>query len=134
MGRIILLLATTLLSAVLLTSGVGMAIAEPGKNQITVPATCDDHSYTFVINAMSKTGHIISGGTGNIVVKKGTVTYFDPETKQQIGDPQDIGGNKKGFKGDLIHCTGQTTTDLVGMGPVTAVYDFQAFITPRGNQ
>ena len=51
-------------------------------------------------------------------------------------------GNKKYYdedgnqvlNGDLIHCSGETEDpiELQGLGPVRAVYDFQAFVTPRG--
>lgn len=124
-------LLTMLFATVLLASGIGTATAEPQKNQIEVPATCDKgQSYTFVINAMSKTGHIL-GSTNNIVIKKGTATFVD-QNGNQVGS-EDIGhGNKKVLQGDLITCHGQTTTDLQGLGTVTAVFDFQGFITPRG--
>src|SRR5919202_6044656 len=110
MRRAILLSITVLITAVLLAGVIGTAAAEPGKNQIEAPATCKidgkDVTYTFVINGMSKTGHITAGGTGNIVVKEGTVTYFDPNTGEKIGS-QDIGhGNENGLQGDLISCTG----------------------------
>ena len=137
-----------LFTAVLCLSGIGVAAAEPPepqKNQIVVEANCpppNGPSYTFVINGMSKTGHVTSSTdvdvseNANVVVKQFTVTYFDEDGNQVGSDayvnPVIESGNEKGFKGDLIPCSGTTETVLQGLGPVTAIYDFQAFVTPRG--
>lgn len=126
MRRLAILLTVALFPTVLLVSGVGTVSAEPQKNQILVPATCDNgQSYTFVINGMSKVGQIV-GSNGNLVVKSFTVTYFDP-------DGNLIGGDTfgQGNKEDLIECNGSTTTELQGLGVVTAIFDFQGFLTPR---
>lgn len=131
MRKMVFLLTMALLVVVLLTSTIGVAAAEPQKNQILVPASCDNgQSYTFVINGMSKVGQIL-GSTNNIVIKRFTVTYFDPDGNLIGGDTFGQ-GNKKGLQRDLINCTGRTTTELQGLGLVTAVYEFQGFITPRG--
>ena len=132
MRRIALLLVAALLCAMLIACQVGTAVAEPGKNQITVTATCDNgQSYTFVIDAMSKTGHVI-GSTSNIVVKGGTARFFN-QAGNQVGS-EDLGhGKQEGLQGDLITCHGETTTTLHGLGLVTSVFDIQAFVTPRGN-
>jgi hypothetical protein len=143
-----------LLTALLCLSGIGVAAAEPNKNQIVVEATCSNkQSYTFVINGMSKTGQVTDSTdadvseNANIVVKQFTVTYFDvrgtPEdTRDDVLVGGDVYGNKKYYdedgnqvlNGDLIHCSGETEDpiELQGLGPVRAVYDFQAFVTPRG--
>ena len=141
-----------LFTAMLCLCGIGLAAAEPQKNQIEVFASCEENSqsYIFVINGMSKTGHVTPdteaevSQNANIVVKQFTVDYFDE--RGTPGDPRDdvlVGsdeyvnpvtepGNKKGFKGDLIQCSGTTQTELQGLGPVRAEYQFQAFVTPRG--
>jgi hypothetical protein len=139
------LLSTMLLTALLCLSGIGVAAADSPqlqKNQILVEASCEDNSqeYTFVINGMSKTGDV-EGSTSNVVVKKYNVQYIDE--KGTPDDPQDdvlVGsdefefGNKKALEnGDLISCRGVARDiELEGLGLVTAQYDFQAFVTPRG--
>lgn len=131
MRRLAILLTVALLPTVLLVGGVGTVSAEPRKNQILVPATCDNgQSYTFVINGMSKVGQIVETN-GNIVVKSFTVTYFDSDGNP-IGGDTFSQGNKDGLQEDLIECNGSTTTELQGLGVVTAVFDFQGFLTPRG--
>jgi hypothetical protein len=138
-------LSAMLFTAVLCVSGIGVAAAEPQKNQIVVEATCsNDQSYTFVINGMSKTGQVTPdteadvSENANVVVKQFTVVY------RQEGNPKPVGGDKyvnpvtesdntKGFKGDLIQCSGVAEDiELQGLGLVTAEYTFQAFVTPRG--
>jgi hypothetical protein len=142
-----------LFTAVLCLSGIGVAAAEPQKNQIVVEAACPPPNgpiYIFVINGMSKTGHVTSSTdadvseNANVVVKQFTVTYFDehgtpedPRDDDLVGSDEYVNpvtepGNKKGFKGDLIQCSGTTRTELQGLGPVRAIYEFQAFVTPRG--
>ena len=140
-------LSAMLFTAVLCLSGIGVAAAEPTelqKNQILVKADCPNgQEYTFVINGMSKTGHVtprtnVTASNVNVVVKQFTVVYF------QEGNPEPVGGdeyvnpviesdNTKGFKGDLIQCSGEAKDiELQGLGLVTAEYTFQAFVTPRG--
>ena len=145
-------LSAMLFTALLCLSGIGVAAAEPHKNQIVVEATCEPNgqSYTFVINGMSKTGQVTPrtdatvSNVSNVVVKQFTVTYFDeqktpdvPEDDVQVGsdeyaNPVTESNPKKGFAVDLIQCSGTTRTVLQGLGPVRAIYDFQAFVTPRG--
>jgi hypothetical protein len=121
---------------VLCVSGIGLA-AEPQKNQIVVDALCepDGQSYTFVINGMSKTGHVVDS-TGNVVVKQYTVEYRDFETGIVVGSDEFESGKAldQGLQDDLIHCEGATKDpiEVQGLGLVTAVYEFQAFVTPRG--
>ena len=136
-------LLAMLFTAVLCVSGIGLATAEPHKNQIEVDAVCEPNGqeYTFVINGMSKTGHVTDSTdvevskvrNVNVVVKQFTVKYYDLETRKLVGSDVFDSGNKKGLQGDLITCTGVIEeTELQGLGPVRAVYDFQAFVTPRG--
>jgi len=132
-----------LFTAMLCLSGIGLAAAEPQKNQIVVEATCEPNgqSYTFVINGMSKTGHVtprtdVTVSNVNVVVKQFTVEYF------QEGNPKPVESDvfesgkalDQGLQRDLIQCTGRTPEPIVlqGLGPVTAVFQFQAFVTPRG--
>ena len=133
-----------LFTAVLCLSGIGVAAAEPQKNQIEVVATCSNgQEYTFVINGMSKTGHVTSStdatvsNVSNVVVKQFTVTYLDEEGKKVGSDAYSNPGfatDKKNVNGDLIQCSGTTPEPIVlqGLGPVTAKFQFQAFVTPRG--
>jgi hypothetical protein len=133
MRKIVHLVTMVLLAVVLLASGVDTAAAEPQKNQILVPAKCDNgQNYTFVINGMSKVGKIVDGNN-NIVITSFTVTFSEPPPSGAfIGTDTFDQGNKGGLQGDLINCTGTTETELQGLGRVTADYDFQGFVTPRG--
>jgi hypothetical protein len=94
--------------------------------------------YTFVINGMSKTGHVTDStevdvpNVRNVVVKQFTVKYYDLQTRKLVGSDEFDSGNKEGLQDDLIQCSGTTQTVLQGLGPVKAVYDFQAFVTPTG--
>ncbi len=127
-----------LFTALLCLSGVGVAAAEPQKNQIVVEASCTNgQHYTFVINGMSKTGDVTTS-TSNVVVKKYTVTYYSVDEKgtlTQVGSDTFEFGNKKVLDPDnsaLISCRGVATgIDVQGLGTVTAIYEFQAFVTPR---
>jgi hypothetical protein len=137
-------LSAMLFTAVLCLSGIGVAAAEPQKNQIVVEATCENNtqSYTFVINGMSKTGQVTEStdatvsNVSNVVVKQFTVEYRDFETGIVVGSDEFESGKAldQGLQGDLIDCEGETKDpiELQGLGLVTAVYDFQAFVTPRG--
>jgi hypothetical protein len=120
-------------AAVLCVSGIiGSAAAEPQKNQIVVEASCSNgHDYTFVINGMSKTGDV-EESTANVVVKQYTVKYF--QKRVLVGSDEFKSGNQNALQGDLIYCEGETADpiELQGLGKVTAIYDFQAFVTPRG--
>ena len=126
------LLSAMLFTALLCLSGIGVAAAEPQKNQIVVVASCSNgQEYTFVINGMSKTGDV-EESTGNVVVKQYTVNYF--QKRVLVGSDTFEFGNKKVLNGDLIYCEGETQEpiELQGIGLVTAEYEFQAFVTPRG--
>jgi hypothetical protein len=136
-------LLAMLFTAVLCVSGIGLAAAEPHKNQIVVQVTEEEpctngESYTFVINGMSKTGHVTDSTdvdvskVENLVVKQFIVEYFQNENPNPVGSDEFDSGKKEGLQGDLIQCSGTTQTVLQGLGPVTANYDFQAFVTPRG--
>ena len=133
-----LLATVALLAMVLLTSGVGTAAAEPQKNQIRVPVTCDNgQSYTLVINGMSKVGQI-SGGNQNLVVTEYTVTFFQRgTTTNPIGTDTFDRGKAEESNGNSpqrypISCDGTTTAELEGLGFVRADYEFEGFVTPRG--
>ena len=135
-------LLAMLFTAVLCVSGIGLAAAEPHKNQIEVDAVCepDGQEYTFVINGMSKTGHVTDSTdvevskvrNVNVVVKQFTVEYFDIQSGEKLESDEFDSGKKEGLQDDLIQCSGTTQTVLQGLGPVTAIFDFQAFVTPRG--
>jgi hypothetical protein len=136
-------LLAMLFTAVLCVSGIGLAAAEPHKNQIVVQVTEEEpctngESYTFVINGMSKTGHVTDSTdvdvskVENLVVKQFIVEYFQNENPNPVGSDEFDSGKKEGLQGDLIQCSGTTQTVLQGLGPVKAVYDFQAFVTPTG--
>ena len=130
----------TLLSAVLilifvLVGALGTATAEPKKNQIVVPAKCKTEdgqrfTTTFVINAMAKTG-LLTDSTGNIVVTSYTVSYYDDQGNLLDTDTFNS-GTQLNSRDDIVSCSGQVDTTLQGLGDVTAVYEFQGFLTPAG--
>jgi hypothetical protein len=112
---------------------VDTAAAEPQKNQIRLAAECDNgQEYRFIINGMSNVGQI-RGGNNNFAIKRFTVTYFEPPPSDAYIASDSFGqGIKEGLQRDLINCTGNTTTELQGLGRVTAVYAFEGIILPRG--
>ena len=123
----VVLVATTLAASI-----VGSAVAEPGKNQIEAQATCSNgETYTFVLNGMGKAWQL-EGTNSNLLVKRYTLTYYDPVTGELIGSDTYGGGEKNGQAGDLITCEGEVTTVLEGLGLVKVVAEFEAFVTPRG--
>ena len=126
-------LLTTVLTLILLMVGaLGTATAEPQMNQIVVPAKCktDGQSFTttFVINGMAKTGLLIDS-TGNIVITSYTVSYYDDRRNLLDTDTFDS-GTKLNSQDDIVSCSGRIDTTLQGLGDVTAVYQFNGFLTP----
>jgi len=131
MKRMARLFASVLITMALLAGGAGSAFAEPGKNQIEAEtSSCSNgQNYAFVINGMGKAWQL-QGSNGNLVVKNYTLSYFDPDSGEFIGSDTYGGGKKSGQQGRLISCVGETTTDLVGIGTVRVVAEFDAFVTP----
>jgi uncharacterized protein YcfL len=134
------LLSTISTLTLLVVFALGTATAEPKtelqKNQILFEdATCTTDgqgptSYTFVINGMSKTGHLVDSTDKIIKITSYTVTYYDAEGKE-LGTDEFGSGTKINPRDDILSCIGQVTTDLEGIGDdVTAVYDFQGFLAP----
>jgi hypothetical protein len=131
MRQAIPLLATILLAMVLLAITIETGIAEPQKNQISVPVECDNgEKYTLVFNGEGNAGQVEFAGPNNIIPKSYLVTYLQEGT--EIARDEFRKGNREGQE-DLIHCTGKITTDIVGLGTVTAVFDFRGLVTPRSN-
>jgi len=122
-----LLATVALLAVVILASGVGTAAAEPQKNQILVPVTCENgQSYTLVINGMAKTGLLIDSTDKNIVITSYTVTYYAAEGSYIDTDTWNSGAKRDG----ILDCDGEVTADFEGIGEgVTAVFDFRGFLT-----
>lgn len=135
MKRAATLLAAMALAAALIACLASAALAEPQKNQITVPnAVCDDGStHTFVINGMGKVGHL-PDESGNLEIKRYTLIYKDPDTGEVIGSDQYGGGNKTGLDDNLVTCHGETTTELVGLGLVTVDFELEGFFTSQNGQ
>jgi hypothetical protein len=131
MERTARLLVSVLMTVALLAVGAGPAVAEPGKNQIEAEtSSCSNgQNYAFVINGMGKAWQI-QGSNGNLIVKGYTLSYFDPDSGEFIGSDTYGGGKKNGQQGRLISCVGETTTDLIGLGTVRVVAEFDAFVTP----
>ena len=129
MRQAIPLLAAMLLAMVLLAVTVETGIAEPQKNQISVPVKCDNgEKYTLVFNGEGNAGHLEFAGPNSIIPKSYLVTYLQKGT--EIARDEFEQSNWEGQE-DLIHCTGKITTDIFGLGTVTAVFDFEGLVTPR---
>jgi hypothetical protein len=129
MRQAIPLLAAMLLALVLLAITVETGIAEPQKNQISVPVKCDNgEKYTLVFNGEGNAGHLEFAGPNSIIPKSYLVTYLQEGT--EIARDEFQQGNWAEQE-DLIRCTGKVTTDIFGLGTVTAVFDFKGLVTPR---
>ena len=132
MRQAVPLLATMLLAMVLLASTIETGIAEPQKNQISVPVKCDNgERYTLVFNGEGNAGHLEFAGPNNIIPKNYTVIYL--QHGKEIARDEFHQGNLAEQE-DLIHCTGRTTTEISGLGTVTAVLEFEGLVTPRSPQ
>ena len=133
MKRGTLMLTTVMFATLLLASGIGTAVAEPQKNQIPVSATCDGGvQRTFVINGEGNVGHI-NGSTDNIIIATSSFKFLAPD--REIPPVIVDNGKKEGLKGDLIRCEGEVPDiELFRLGKVTVVYEFEGFVTPRGNR
>lgn len=132
MKRTARVITAALTAAIITASTIGSAVAEPGKNRIEAQATCSDgETYKFVLNGMGKAWQLESTNS-NLIVKRYTLTYYDPNTGELIGSDTYGGGEKNGQKGDLMTCRGEVTTVLEGLGLVKVVAEFKAFVTPRG--
>ena len=129
MRQAVPLLATMLLAMVLLASTIETGIAEPQKNQISVPVRCDNgEKYTLVFNGEGNAGHLEFAGPNNIIPKSYLVIYL--QKGKEVARDEFHQGNLAEQE-DLIHCTGRTTTDISGLGTVTAVLEFEGLVTPR---
>jgi hypothetical protein len=132
MRQAVPLLATMLLAMVLLASTIETGIAEPQKNQIAVPVKCDNgEKYTLVFNGEGNAGHLEFAGPNNIIPKSYLVIYL--QKGKEIARDEFHQGNLAEQE-DLIHCTGRTTTEISGLGTVTAVLEFEGLVTPRSPQ
>ena len=128
MRQAIPLLAAMLSAMVLLAVTVETGVAEPLKNQISVPVRCDKgEKYTLVFNGEGNAGHLEFAGP-NIIPKSYSITYLQKGT--EIARDEFQRGDWEGQE-DLIHCTGKITTDIFGLGTVTAIFDFEGLVTPR---
>lgn len=130
--QIVRVLTTILVAAMLAEGTFSPAKAEPGKNRIEAETTsCSNgQNYEFVLNGMGKAWQV-EEGNANLVVKRFSLTYFDPTSGEPLGSDTYGEGNKNGLEGSLIACEGETTTELRGIGLVRVVAEFEALVTPR---
>ena len=135
MKRMAHLFGAIMITAILLACVAGVAIAEPGKNKITVEgASCSDGTTrTLIVNAMGKAVKLPDSNS-NFVVKRSTFVYSDPDTGEYLATEEYGEGNKKGLRDRLITCEGQTTTEIVDFGLVTINYEVEGFFTPGGSK
>ena len=126
--RLIRLLTAASLSAIMLVASVGVAAAEPGKNEVLVNTKCGGGAqYTFVIKGEGDVGHVI-GTKDVVVIKKYTVTYVDANTGDFIGTQTVENGKKVGLGAKLVSCTGTATFNHWQLGDVTATFNYEALI------
>jgi hypothetical protein len=127
MRRRATLLAATLVATTLMACGI--ASAEPQMNQVLVKnAECSDgNKYSFVLNGEGNSGHVLQS-TSNVITTHYTVEYYSDGTL--VATDSFSQGKKTGQQ--LIHCEGEATLVHWQLGPVTAVFDFDGFVTPRG--
>jgi hypothetical protein len=112
----------------MLVASVGVAAAEPGKNEVLVNTKCGGGAqYTFVIKGEGDVGHVI-GTKDVVVIKKYTVTYVDANTGDFIGTQTVENGKKVGLGGKLVNCTGTATFNHWQLGDVTATFNYEALI------
>lgn len=85
-----------------------------------------------MFNGEGNAGHVLEfEGPNNIIPKRYVITYLDPKTNKEISRDEFNQGNREG-QGDLISCTGEITTEIFGLGTVTAVFEFEGLVVPRG--
>lgn len=131
MRRVVPLL-TVLFAAALLACGLGTAAAEPAKNRVLASASCDDgEEYVFLIDGEGNAGRVL-GSKANVVVLEYEVSYVDPDTGERVVADTFYRGEKNGLRGDRVRCAGTTAFDHWQLGEVTAVFEFEGFVTPRG--
>jgi hypothetical protein len=118
-----------LLALVLIAMTIETGIAEPQKNQISVPVKCDNgEKYTLVFNGEGNAGQVDFAGPNNIIPKSYLVIYRQKGT--EIARDEFQQGHWEGQE-DLINCTGRITTEIFGLGTVTAILEFEGLVTPR---
>lgn len=125
------ILFATMFAVVVLAVGAGVASAEPHKNQIILPASCDNgRNYTLVLNGEGNAGHVL-GSNNNVIPVKYTVTYLNAENQEPIATYRYDNGKKTGLEGKLVSCSGTTEFEDWKMGRVVSIFEFEALVTPN---
>ena len=119
---------TILAVSVFLSSSVAMA--QQGKNEIPISATCDDgETYDLIVVAEGQSLKPVRS-TDHFVVKRSTFDLFDAETGEPIDTIVFDKGKKNGLEGDLVRCEGTVPrTTLFKIGEVRIEFTFEALVT-----
>jgi hypothetical protein len=127
LGAVIALL--TLLSA----GVVSAAPTNAAKGQV-LDLVCDNgHTYMIAVNGNGdfSPGHIIDGGTGNLIPVSFELVWTDEQGSVIGSDAFSKPGVKNGVNGDLIACTFEETFEDQGQ-TYTVSGTVIGFLTPRG--
>jgi len=124
-----------ILAALVTLSMVGVAVGAPtnAKNAEVFPITCGAQEYLIVVNGNGPftPGHIIAGGTGNLIPVAFNFTGTDSHGNVVFQEVAAKGGQRTGQQADLITCTLTGTFDDHGQ-TITFSGTVTAFKTPRG--
>ena len=107
------------------TAGVGgrVALADPvnAPGAISLPITCGDQTFTYVIKGTDTIAHVV-GSNSVLIGMVATLTYPDGSVHTfTLGQ-----GVKVGLQGTLVTCTGT----FPGQGG-TVLYSIQELVTPH---
>ena len=126
--------------AVVSTSGVGMALADPINNPLAVhfALTCGGQEFTVVsANEPTATVHIV-GETDTLVATEATLvtTFTDPQTGETVTDSLTAifgagNGEVEGLQGSLTTCTHTLIVEDPDVGPVTFELTGTFVMTPN---
>ena len=126
--------------AVVSTSGVGMALADPINNPLAVhfALTCGGQEFTVVsANEATATVHIV-GETDMLVATEATlvITFTDPQTGETVTDSLTAifgagNGEAEGLQGNLTTCTHTLIVEDSDVGPVTFELTATFLMTPN---
>lgn len=128
------LLASVMALTLLGTVGIGIAGAAPtnAPNVQIIPIQCGGQSYTIAVNGNGALtpGHILSGGSGNLVPASIEITVTDQSGNVVDHEVNSKPGQMTGLQSDLMTCTFSQTLEMDGQS-YTLAGTVVAFKTPR---
>lgn len=128
------LLASVMALTLLGTVGIGIAGAAPtnAPNVQIIPIQCGGQSYMIAVNGNGALtpGHILSGGSGNLVPASLEITVTDQSGNVVDHEVNSKPGQMTGLQSDLMTCTFSQTLEMGGQS-YTLAGTVVAFKTPR---